>query len=272
MGIVETGLMWATHYRFTNDTTEISLGENAIQRVVDAVADGAEGALRDMFKRVSLWHTVASLPRVTPIYIASFVQRDEGAADDLIHWRSYGAHGDGYAIRLENIPIPDAQVPTAQSGAMLVRCMYDVDKFEALARRQLTRIGERGVPFAAKHGAPAQRLADASLMRQAGALLPRLKHRSFESEREWRYVLAPFGQNDVRQPGSAAKFRNTKKGIIPYIEFPLHGPREKRLPLTKVVVGPSRDQERRVDAVRLLLAKYDMNPEIVEAATIPFRG
>jgi hypothetical protein len=69
-------------------------------------------------------------------------------------------------------------------------------------------------------------------------------------------------------PGKLAKFRATDNGLAPYVVLPL-GP---KLPLVKVVVGPSRDRDHRADGARLLLAKNDLDPNLVKVSAIPFRG
>jgi hypothetical protein len=273
LGIVKSGAMWASHYRFTNDTTEITVGEQAVHRAAEAIRDSSKGALQALFEEFIEDHSQYKLTQVSQIYIASFVQREAGANDDLVHWRSYGAKGDGYALVFGNLAIPEADNAEARLGAMLVSCAYDLGVFEGLAGDYLRRMGELTMAFIDKYGVAVQSAASIWLLRQAAALTPRMKHSAFESEHEWRYVIAPLGPQDPRHPGEAAEFRCTERGILPYVAIPLHPPEKKNeMPLKAVIVGPARDQERRVEGARLLLRKYDFDPDIVKASSIPFRG
>ncbi|MBD3337890.1 MAG: DUF2971 domain-containing protein, partial [Candidatus Lokiarchaeota archaeon] len=91
------------------------------------------------------------------------------------------------------------------------------------------------------------------------------KSDSFSEESEWRLVY-------YKRKETASldiKFRNGNAMIIPYIEFPLEN-KYKTTPITKIIVGPSPNQDISIESVSRFLSSSNIRCE-VEKSNIPFR-
>lgn len=68
----------------------------------------------------------------------------------------------------------------------------------------------------------------------------------------------------------AIHYRSGSSGSIPYIK--LFDGLSERLPITRVIVGPSRNQLSVLEQVRDLVQKHGLDPEVVQLSEIPYVG
>jgi len=113
------------------------------------------------------------------------------------------------------------------------------------------------------------------VQRQLAICLICFKSPAFSEEKEWRVVHVEPSD----RPGDVAevKFRTTVTNIIPYIELdlsPQAGPFHNRVPLTKVVYGPSPHPDLLRSSLAMMLRRYGYRSPLteVERSTIPLRA
>lgn len=109
------------------------------------------------------------------------------------------------------------------------------------------------------------------------------KHRGFAEEREVRVVVSPGMLNSAKTTGIGAEEKSQKLvkvflrgGMpVPYMELFSQPDKLKdriALPIMKVIVGPHRDAEIRVKAVKQLLIENNYNKVDVVRSEIPYIG
>jgi hypothetical protein len=91
-----------------------------------------------------------------------------------------------------------------------------------------------------------------------------LKSNAFREEREWRLVSTAINVQQM-------SFRLGRSMIIPYLEFPLGGPKEKYL--HSVTVGPTPHLPLSKLAVESLLGHHGVASTVgVLLSDVPYRG
>src|SRR5205807_1816570 len=89
------------------------------------------------------------------------------------------------------------------------------------------------------------------------------KHAAYAHERETRLLLV----NDRVELDPITQFRTRGSSLVPYIASPLR----VRAPaaITRIIIGPAAD-DLADEAVRTLLRRYALPPDIVEKSEIPY--
>jgi hypothetical protein len=243
VGILTSGVLWATDIRFLNDGSELLYGASLLR-------DAATGLGGQTKRGIGFFR---ALERCN-IHVACFCAE----RDLLSQWRAYGEFGSGYAIGFRRswlveacaqAPYPDGEYP-----ARLHEVEYDSPTLAARA----TQIMEAAfaLPLAQKEAA-APGIAE---------FLTTAKDSGFVEEHEWR-IVRWLGNRDVR-------FRVSRGIPTPYSEFPLWRGSDKKLDtkaLAKVVLGPSRTGDLGTKSVEKLLSTLDLSGVSVEKSCIPFR-
>ena len=101
---------------------------------------------------------------------------------------------------------------------------------------------------------------------------PRLKHHGFSEENEYRIALA-VARGDLlanaKRRKKSINFRLRDNYLVPYVTINESARRQRRLPIVRVIIGPSFEGERRRESLSLLLREngYDVPMMVSE---IPF--
>jgi hypothetical protein len=267
IGIVSRDEIFATHYGFTNDSSELIRGEQIVRRVVDELAGGGEASPTDgsaefwVAERREAYQWLAyELPEKAlyerpPLYLACFTT---AGGDAVSQWSGYGSRGSGYSLCLDIKP-PDFQAMNPVSF-MFVKVVYDDEAFAATVRRQLYRYANLYAEY--KAGASVLERVGMFMMRECASLSVRFKDGCFQHEQEWRIVAQPHDRREL------VNFRSRGNMIVPYVKVPIgravHG----------LVCGPAHagEGEARLEAARMLLAKYGYDEDLAEVSKAPFRG
>lgn len=260
VGIVSTDEMFATHYGFTNDTEELQRGEKVVLATLQrlAASDPNQKA-RELYDMIAKSLPGQQFTDLADAYLACFTAA--ASPDDLTQWSGYGHRGTGYALQLDlQLPSP---VPEGQLAVMLVRVLYDDDEFSKLVEQQL----DRYIQVYLKHGAdPAlKKQVGVWMMRECASLSPRLKHRCFAHEKEWRLLAVPMTKNAAE----LIEFRKREPNmLVPYVKISIG--RAVRL----LVAGPAHGGEERAryGAAKMLLARYNYDSKLAKLSPIPYRG
>ena len=277
LGIIKSGMLWATHFEYLNDSSEFIYASGLIKKVVGE-DNKAEKALpgsplarlrhrmlegsderkeineREDVEREGVW--------VEEYFLACFSERGDG----LGQWRGYGKSIGGYSLGFpfEHLQAIEEAINRKQVGqtidydnplvtAKLLRCWYDLSSQKQLIMEGL----KRAVGYCEMRG---EQLDDAELAALGRAILRPLsaayKNPAFEDEREWRLVIEiarpprnvsfiAGGDLDHEKPatnkkegkGIAMEFRGGEFTLIPYVTVPITV--DGSLGISDVVVGPT---------------------------------
>ncbi|MBP3127500.1 DUF2971 domain-containing protein [Thalassospira sp. ER-Se-21-Dark] len=304
LGILNTNDFWASSYKFLNDSQEVLhfrevllgvLFPHFLKAVSEAVKLGRVSQSElDLFSGVrglaesqaiefidSLYRSTFesdgdNVEAVHPFFV-SFCSHNgeyEQANGLLSQWRGYGA-GGGYAIEFDTHKLAQYIEVGLSKYDWAVAYMGDVvygSEYSELGsvRPKIDKIVEA---------------ANRLFLGQEPHFKPdtydafvnpatRLKHWGFHEEHEVRIVAAPILRGSIFDDGSTSDerckkilCRNSRRGILPYIQ--LVEDSAQALPIKKIIVGPSSDQDRSFAAVRFALRGRDI--KVVKSST-PFVG
>lgn len=290
LGILQTQTLWATHYRFLNDYSELVLiRDKLIDSVVPIVKEKyrvlikqRKDVQREIDQREGLDQVVRHDAEVfvdgaykatgEEIYIVSFCGEDKNSNINrnglLSQWRGYGA-GGGIALLFDTKKLEEIMQKEAErylyNFAYIANVIYsdDENKFKMEILPDLANI----TAFAEecfhnmelkKQKAPDGTKACSSFTGCIG----RYKHHGFKEENEVRIVCSPMIQNEENlrpakkegstlKPEKERKFRTKNKILIPYIE--LFNSTDIVLPVERIIVGPHKEKETRASALRVML-------------------
>jgi hypothetical protein len=274
-GIIESGVLRATHISYTNDGIELL---HAVEVARSCLRDREQTATAQQEKtllaaiEVNLTNTTAF--NTMPIFISCFC--DDG--DLLSQWRGYGLREGGIAIGFDARKIL-AGIGTWPWRPYLVPVLYkDVDQRllgteliagialeydRILKPRSVTDPSAHVSDYLTKCG-----LASTYL----GALF---KHRGFAQENEWRLIYTPKNRTEV-------KFLAKATHLSPFVELPIGTRREEQpdtkqkppdlLPITEVWFGPGRYQEHAEHSCSALLSGLGYFGIPLKRSHTPFRS
>lgn len=291
-GIVETQSLHATHYMFTNDSTEMVRLKPKLAQIILPIArklyeerarqdpkirakmdaEGGPEALAqhdalsfaDVVYRVTLG--IDSSPKFFQPFAVSFCGHTEDYERKnglLSQWRGYGKES-GYAIVFDTKKLAD--LLKNECGE---RYLYDLwamgDVIYDNTDEETFNKEFKGLIEAAKVDVPKLLKGKdgpfTDLNREFIASIPRYKHRGFSEEREVRMVVSPTddaGVQMMKASGNFEKHKNKARKVIKFKEtlapyIVLFEDRDVRLPIVRIIVGPHRDIEVRRDKLRKFL-------------------
>jgi hypothetical protein len=255
-GIVENSDLWLTNSRYSNDDEELLHGLGVVREVIVEQLAGPNGPLR----RPYLEEVLALLEAPSPegVYICCFCE----SSNLLSQWRGYGANGTGVCIAFDPkgfdfITGPDS--PTR--GLMRLWSVF-------YPRETQRRIVHQALDFHFMLNMPpaeqARLAADALLF-----FVPTFKNADFAEEQELRLVFTP--EPDF---ASQPEFRVARGMLTPYysLQSLAAAPAPRRLPITSVLIGPSKNKAVNLDAARMLLDKAGYDDVPLDYSKTPYRG
>ncbi|AKF08679.1 DUF2971 domain-containing protein [Sandaracinus amylolyticus] len=228
-GILTNRRIWATHIRFLNDPNE---GLHTLD------------LLRERFEREDQPAGVRFLSHAIEVtragtYLACF----SSDSDRLSQWRAYARDGEGFAIGMDLRAVPsheDVGVPqNVCGGPFVVRVEYDARAKDRAFDALFDIGGMRMLPEPLRRDPKFQAIAAGAVLRMAHFCAVTFKHQAYEEEQEWRLVwLGPcvdkappgakptFAQQSYSKghPDLPLRFRPTKYGLAPYLDWRLEPP------------------------------------------------
>lgn len=268
-GILDSSRLWATNYRFLNDTSEIGHGVSLFESLVQQRLSTAQTeVIAEFLNRTS--RTANGFDGMVDCYIACFSESDEL----LNQWRTYAESGGGYALGLKAREIGRrwGQIDRAQDF-VLRRVIYDVEHQKNL----LSEIIDRTIDALAICTANASVeeannvIARCCQFVRAGVAdyLISFKHPAFAIEKEWRLChVVSHGEEDH------VLFRDGQFGLTPYVCLdvsPMAGVHHNKMPLAQITHGPNPNPDNvRFALSKLLQAKGYAFVEVA-GSTLPVR-
>ena len=268
VGIVTKQRLWATDAQFLNDSEELRYAQAAcchyLEKRSSECHGSAETKLVAQFLEVIVEKLQSNDTHSFP-YVVSFSEK----GDHLPQWRAYGKFGQGVSIGFQftysNWPVVNAiGIDVASS---LYKCLYkerDQNRlFKSIIDAQLKVLAKRRA-LASTAQETARKVTQcvdewADWMVTAFTnTFPYIKSPAFETEHEVRLVLP---RDKI---GWERKFRISNGLLVPYVE--VHE-ESARLPISRVVIGPSSKQELVLEGVRRLLDTHGYD---VQSNRLPF--
>jgi hypothetical protein len=293
-GIIETGNIWATNYRYVNDLTEFVYANTLLREEIERRLSPTSPSITPLAEAVliAIRDTPDLLVGAVDIYIACFCED----GDLLSQWRAYGGRGGGFAIGFK---IDKIQARLVGKDYYLYRVNYDETKQKEIIRflidSFLTEIDELGTGVDPKGIAQPAVYSEwedgsirllSSLPNPLGALCVQLtfcflelaccfKNPNFEVEKEWRLVIKSFSDEQALHPD--LKFRVSGSTVIPYLELPLYiknhrwggmHNRSWNFALEKIIYGPGMNPPATERSLKYLTAKFIKQPVEVQQSKI----
>lgn len=306
-GLLESDTIWATHTEHLNDTSEMiqivpSFNKACINQMHEwAKQQGWEQSQIVRFARTFGAAAARAIndalsgsnPESARVFVASFSTHKPGYIREngmLSQWRGYGG-SDGVAIVFDARRL-EALLQQEANRFLYLWCgiadvVYDFgdlnlgDQFRPLVEEL-----QSFLRILAEDADGSDRVGNNRLVEHLPPTMARVKHRAFSEEAECRIVTAlpsPAMAERLRPLGQATQqiksihHRPGKQGSVPYIRL-FEGVNEEhggnaQLPITEVLVGPSRNQEAHHETVMRLVAQHAGPRQIdVNRSEIPFVG
>jgi len=294
-GILSSGCMWATHFKFLNDLSEREHGFDifieALPRLKAASRDGVIFSSTDWDSFVTnLGKTLRNYFEVTSSFLISFttdspyeIEHNKSGCDRLSQWRGYAFGKQGYCLGFDYAPIEeigDRLHETIGLSGSLRPCIYeDEEKIESAQQiiepileayteeiKKNSHNRSRIQPFKDPNGKPMQIFKARSA--HALFLYSLMKHASFDEEHETRLsAIFVDGVSD----SNLVQYRDGKGHRVPYIEVPI-GIRRLDSTLKRIVVGPSEQKEQRAKELQFHLQQIGLSKVEVVLSKIPYRN
>lgn len=270
-GILDTKKIWATHFRFLNDASEVDYGMFVIGSCIDALRAQYQDKITQVFLDRVL-KSVNPFNGMFDCYISCFCEKD----DLLNQWRDYAGNG-GYAIGLTGELIGLRR----EHREVRYRSEIDYEIFRVIYNAELQgRLIREPLELVL---VALQKISEGDLLK-AEELIPRccqflraqlagylisFKHPVFEMEQEWRlcHMVRPHEDSHVQ-------FRDGQFGLTPYVLLdpcPQYGPDQGNFPLSSITHAPTKDADNVRFALDVLLRTKGYRNYNVSGSILPIR-
>jgi len=305
-GILKDQCVWATHYKFLNDSSEIELFRpklieflysstldlyrELIQKYsIDPEFISANGGLDAMVKSANEEFVDTCYDVLArEFYIASFCAENQDKYINenglLSQWRAYGGDG-GFAIVFKTHALEEMLDSEGKAfhyeSLLLAYVIYsdDEEKYELELSEDLAKISVHLKEIFMEELKGKQESSDAEVPYPSFIrCVTRYKHRGFKEEHEVRIAIMPTvldtscqeipeDENCKSTPEKERKFHDKNGKLTPYLE--LFRWLDAPLPIEKIIVGPHKDKDSRAAALRIMLRNTDIEVTVSE---IPYNG
>jgi hypothetical protein len=264
IGIIQSQRIWATNARYLNDASELRYAADLIE---DRINDRRQFVSAEFWKKyyARVLEQFEFFGYLQDYYVSCFCTKP----DLLSQWMSYSGRGGGYAIgiRVEELGEDD------HLKARLRRVLYDRDRQTTIVDEALKRVEHLVLTFDTERDldGPELQFFCTFLVDRFVDCLFGFKDSAFAEEEEWRVVVA---RSTLPSPDSDLRFRSAMGMAVPYVAInlcPVDGPYPGRLPIEKVVIGPTVSQLLARDGIKMLLDSASCSNAQVELSRIPLR-
>ena len=258
-GILNSRSIWFTHTSTLNDPLELKYGKQLILDILnEAINNENEDNIKNLLKGLSV--NVNAFDAITyQTYVACFCESE----NLLSQWRSYAAQGGGYNLGLRfqsNTKFYHTIDDTEEDSYVILRKMiYDVDEQRKLISDYISSIvtsSGNAIKYFREHSGIPEAWASIAAMESVNILFDLMlsfKNPVFSEENEWRLIKG----REARHKPEHLKFRETKEGLVPYIETYIVEDLEGKsvFPLRTIKFGPMFDDARTKSTLQLFVNK-----------------
>jgi hypothetical protein len=305
-GVIENTAVWATDFRYLNDSKELVYAWDAFIAELKRLSSGSDDyaeAYAAQLKALELMNAVDLMDFDDAMFVACFTE----LGDALSQWSRYGANGHGFALGFDEELIRALAVPVFyHTGGGSINPVIDQTTkapFTWKAFLQKVRYGnvarDRLVDDLLSH---VRSTADVTgsgtfdgivgnCVFQTHALvhwLPLVKHDAFQDETEHRSTITEhLGGRSYMQCTALSslpppfptyaqgplqtldvKFRAAAPTVFkPYITLPFD-----RVALKEVVIGPAVKHRLGESTVRRMLDRNGFRHTMIKLSTLPYQG
>ena len=274
VGIVKSQQLWASNAQFLNDASEPLHALEVIEHAFINVTKSApvSNRVKDLLAGFWDWAKSERLLHGPHLYVFCFCED----GDLLSQWRSYGVRGAGCAIGFAGSALQGCL--SALEGQYFVKVEYEVARQTEVAESLFRTIidfvssverdvGPLGSAVYGDYPDLYLNKIRTALHSEVIRLCAKFKSPAFREEQEWRLLQFLPPRTDHLE----VKFKATENRIVPYIELEISAD-EERLPIERVVVGPTVSPGAFQSSLRILFdtCRYE-NVQIIDS-TVPFRG
>lgn len=262
IGICSSGTLRATNLRFMNDAKEI---DHAWRLMLDVLGHARERADQPAQHAVidAIEQNLSSWEGFPEFYSVSF-----SAEGDLLgQWRGYGSTGGGYAIGIDPTGLACPPTSYPQPERFLNRVIYNekhqVEILGEVADSMLALFGDGAATEQETTEADARLL---SALGEVAGYVFSFKDPAWAEEQEWRAVyVVPHGEHQ------GVQFRAGGGVAVPFVPLAMGTDPGGRLPIRRIVQGPSADPDMSTKSLQLLLSSNGYPDTEIAASTVPLR-
>lgn len=222
LGIFESNKLWATHFRFLNDSSEFEYGMEIIFDTLNEYLEMKSIVKEDKNRIIEVFKLQESLFNHNTAYITCFCTD----GDLLSQWRGY-AGGSGYAIGFDSKFLNNKVFLDALKFKTNIRWDFGRVRYGDDAKQFVKKLIPNCVDivnsYLVEFPEGLSRTSNGKYVTEYIQSLQSLKwlfynvaffskHDGFREEMEWRLVGIPTGI-------PLTKYRATGAGIVPYVEF-----------------------------------------------------
>jgi hypothetical protein len=282
IGMLNKKTIWASKIHYLNDSKEFALALDLArcelnERIKAATSPGDRSRLELLRDTIDTTYTIEYTIKGNNTCVCCFSERE----DDLSQWRGYGGGNAGFSVGFTREWFTRVKETLGETlGLSLRRCIYnqkdqqrliqdEIDEFFATYAEREPGYWDRnrGYRNPDKRTLKVLRHAGDDFATRLAQIAPRIKHESFEDEKEWRLVAEKVSPSELcHRPGRSM--------LIPYYKIPI-GDDDKFDSIRKIVVGPTPHRVLSAASVRSLAIAAGLdNPDMLDIKTtsIPFRN
>ena len=262
IGIVKSGVLWASDIRYMNDSAELKHTADLIKTDVSVrIASGHPNP--NLLNQFLDWIT-HRITNGNMVFAASF--RSHGNL--LSQWRGYSRVGKGVSLGFN----PKAILQSAQDQSFQIgKCVYKPEEQQQLIKNIIDAVEVLAEQSPQRKNSGVQinyhdvfEKIESDLLRIAAIL----KHPSFQEEEEWR-IVSPAITDYMNAP---VLFREGHSMLVPYFEFSLTRKGQTGIALDHIFLGPTPNINISMNSLTMFLTKNNIKPgKGISYCQIPYR-
>jgi Protein of unknown function (DUF2971) len=270
-GMLNSKTIWASKIHYLNDSKEFALAlglasDELTKRIRAATSQGDSSRLELLRDCI---YTIAEVNTC----VCCFSER----RDDLSQWRGYGGGNAGFSVGFTREWFTQV---TETQGLSLRCCIYDPERQQRLIQDEIDGFfatnaekepdhWDRNLGYENPDKPRTFKVlphAGDDFANRLALIAPRIKHKPFKNEKEWRLVAASVSVHKLHhRPGRSM--------LIPYYKIPI-GDGDKFDSIREIVVGPTPHPDLSAASVESLAiaAGWDRKGLEIRNTSIPFRN
>ncbi len=299
-GIISSQCLWATDYRYLNDSSELHHSQKMLFQVllpkviaitkkkyddsseVRGIIDFHNGV--EKFSEMATWDHIKrhyksflESPNTAPIpCVLSFCKTPKDERNGLLsQWRGYGKDG-GYAVIFDEKEL-DKKFNEDEDCFYGISGGRDVVYAPPVKDKEIKDSLEQVSGYIYQYFKEQPREQTKDEFFAFIRCMAFIKHNGFSEEREYRFLFIPDSERFKNMDGfkEAGKefrkimFRESSRGLVPYIKL---FERSKPLPIEGICIGPYKDKKLREQSVKMYLRNKGLEHIEVFCSETPFVG
>ncbi len=253
-GIINNGEIWGSHYKFTNDPTEIDYSYKLILKILkNFIKKETDSKIKKHFQYYfNLQEAALAIESPLNIYLACFSE----TKDLLSQWRGYGDNACGYCIGIDlyknaNINPDLYTAETRYSHLFLKKIIYQKRKQEEI----IIGVFKHLRAFIEVHKDYDVKGVSGIFLTFFPLIACLMKNPKFKEEKEWRliYTSNRFVNEGELTIDRQINYRTNNKVIIPYIKMKIKNENSKLIPVNEIIFGPRSNETKARIGIEMLL-------------------